>query len=76
MVARRGDKLFGARTGKPETELVPESDLVFYVPGSEFRKIFVRDRSGKVIEMLDRRKGSDLRWKRLESATREGTGAP
>lgn len=65
VVTRRDGKLFGARTGKPETELVPESDSVFHVPGSEFRKIFVRDSNGTVSGMLDRRKGSDVFWTRI-----------
>ncbi len=65
-VTRRGDKLFIARAGRGETELVPESPEVFYSPGSEFRKIFVRDEKGKVIELIDRRKGSDTVWKKLK----------
>lgn len=65
-VTRRGAKLFGAREGRPEEELVPESDDVFYVPGTEFRRIFVRDASGRVLEMLGRRKGTDIRWKRID----------
>lgn len=68
VVTRRGDKLFGARAGKPESELVPESETVFYVPGSEFRKIFVRDRGGKITGILDRRKGSDVLWTRIPAA--------
>lgn len=66
-VTRRGGKLFGARHGKPETELVPESESVFYIPGSEFRKIFVRDAKGNVTGMLARRKGSDVLWTRVRT---------
>ncbi|HXG58949.1 MAG TPA: DUF4440 domain-containing protein [Thermoanaerobaculia bacterium] len=65
VVKVRDGKLYGSRTGRPEVELVPESDDVFYVPQSEFRKIFVRDAKGKVVEMLDRRKGTDTRWKKV-----------
>lgn len=65
-VTRRDDRLFIARAGRGETELVPESPDVFYSPGSEFRKIFVRDAKGKVTELLDRRKGSDTTWKKVK----------
>jgi len=60
-----GDRLAGRREGRPPVELVPESDGVFYIPGTEFRKIFVRNAAGEVVEMLDRRKGTDVRWRRL-----------
>lgn len=74
-VTRRGEKLFGAREGRPEEELVPESDDVFYVPGTEFRRIFVKDDSGRVLEMLGRRKGTDIRWKRVDDAKPAATPA-
>lgn len=67
VVTLRGGTLYGVRKGRPEVELVPESDDVFYVRGSEFRKIFVRDADGEVVEMLDRRKGTDTRWKRVKA---------
>lgn len=60
-------KLRGRRGTGAEVELVPEADGVFYVPGTEFRKIFVRDARGEVVEMLDRRKGTDTRWRRVKS---------
>lgn len=66
VVERRGDRLLGARAGQQPVELVPEGPGVFAQPGSEFRKIFVRDAGGRVTEMLDRRKGTDLRWRRVK----------
>jgi len=71
-VTLRDGKLRGRRGTGDEVELVPEADGVFYVPGTEFRKIFVRDPRGQIVEMLDRRKGTDVRWRKLG----EGTGAP
>ena len=64
-VVRRGDRLYGQRTGRPETELVPEGESVFYVPGAEFRKLFVRDRNGVVTGIVDRRKGTDVHWRKV-----------
>jgi len=72
VVTFRDGKLRGRRISKAsdgaEVELVPEADGVFYVPGTEFRKIFVRDARGEVVEMLDRRKGTDLRWRRATAS--------
>lgn len=76
VVTRRGEKLFGQRVGKTEVELVPESESVFYVPGSEFRKIFIRDSEKKVTGMLDRRKGSDVLWTRIDPSGTAADGAP
>jgi len=64
VVSRKGDVLFGSRAGRKDVELIPESIDVFFIPGSEIRKLFVRDDAGRVVEMVDRRKGTDLRWRR------------
>lgn len=64
-VVRRGGGLYGQRSGRPETELVPEGESVFYVPGAEFRKLFVKDRNGTVTAILDRRKGTDVHWRKV-----------
>jgi ketosteroid isomerase-like protein len=68
VVTRRDNRLFGAREGREEQELIPESDLVYYHPGTEFRKIFVRDDEGRITEIRARRKGTDLRWTRVNEA--------
>lgn len=68
-VTVRDGKVFGARAGQAEAELIPESDSVFAAAGSEFRKIFLRDASGRAVEIVDRRKGSDVRWRRIEPET-------
>lgn len=66
VVARRDDRLYGQRVGRAEVELVPEGETVFYTPQSEFRKLFVADANGRVTGFLDRRKGSDTFWRRVE----------
>jgi Domain of unknown function (DUF4440)/Domain of unknown function (DUF3471) len=65
VVTREGDRLYGQRTGRPQQELLPETDDVFFNAGApRTRKIFVRDASGKVARILDRRDGRDLVWTR------------
>jgi len=65
VVTRDGDRLFGERTGRPRQALLAESETIFFTPGApRTRKIFVRDGSGKVVRMIDRRDGRDLVWTR------------
>ncbi len=61
----RENRLFLERANGSEVELVPESESVFYSRGTEFRKIFVRSTEGQVVELIDRRKGSDLRFRKV-----------
>jgi hypothetical protein len=53
------------RPGRPAAEYLPETADVFFLPGQpRSRRLFVRDETGKVIAMLDRREGEDIRWNR------------
>jgi hypothetical protein len=53
------------RPGRPAAEYLPETADVFFLPGQpRSRRLFVRDAAGKVIAMLDRREGEDIRWTR------------
>lgn len=64
-VRREGDRLFGQRNLRAEQELLPETDTVFFTAGApRTRKIFVRDATGKVARIIDRRDGRDLVWTR------------
>lgn len=70
VVRTRDNRLFLERPAGGEVELLPESESVFYSKASEFRKIFIRNSEGLVVELIDRRKGSDLRFRKT-SATAE-----
>jgi len=63
-ISREGDHLVGQRAGRKPEKLIPEFDFVFFRPGLRGVKIFVRDESGKVTKIIDRRDGNDLVWKR------------
>jgi len=55
------------RTGRPAAEYLPETADVFFLPGQpRSRRLFVRDAEGKVVAMLDRREGEDIRWVRKQ----------
>jgi Domain of unknown function (DUF4440)/Domain of unknown function (DUF3471) len=63
-VTREGEKLFGQRSDRPRQELLPEAEDRFFISGFRGVKVFVRDKTGRAVRMLDRRDGNDLVWKR------------
>ena len=64
-IARDGDHLVGTRTGKPPQVLAIEARDVLFVPGQpRSRKILLRDASGKIDRLADRREGRDVIWRR------------
>lgn len=60
-----GKQLTGGRAGRPVSPLRVEVRDVLFVPGQpRVRKIFQRDKEGKVTGFVDRREGEDLVWHR------------
>jgi hypothetical protein len=65
-IRRDGDHLVGQIEGRPPTALLAEVRDVFFVSGRlRTRKIFERDKDGKIVGFVDRREGGDLVWKRI-----------
>ncbi len=61
------DKLMGQRTGREKEELLPADENTFFPKGTvRGEKVFVRDASGRVTRMLDRRENNDLVWKKVK----------
>jgi hypothetical protein len=66
-ITLEGDKLMGQRSGRTKEELLPADENTFFRKGTiRGEKVFVRDASGRVTEMLDRRENNDLAWKKLK----------
>lgn len=64
-IARDGDHLVGTRTGRPPQVLAIEARDVLFVPGQpRSRKIFLRDPTGRIDRLADRREGRDIIWTR------------
>lgn len=60
-----GKQLMGGRPGRKPAVLRAEVRDVLFVPGQpRVRKIFQRDRDGKITGFVDRREGEDLIWHR------------
>lgn len=65
MILRDVDKLYYQRGQRPREPLLPEVADLFFRPGSEGRRVFHRDASGRVDAMIDRRNNEDVVWKKL-----------
>jgi len=60
-------KLMAQRTGREKQEWVPADVNTYFTRGTiRGEKYFVRDESGRVTEMLDRRENNDLVWKKIK----------
>ena len=64
-ILRDVDKLYSQRGQRPREPLLPEVADLFFRPGSEGRRVFHRDASGRVDAMIDRRNNEDVVWKKL-----------
>jgi hypothetical protein len=60
-----GGKLFARRGSGAPVELIPESPDMFFRAGVEGRRLFRRDKYGKVDRMIDRRNNEDIVWKKI-----------
>lgn len=66
-ITLEGDKLIGQRSGRTKEELLPADEHTFFRKGTiRGEKVFVRDASGRVTSMLDRRENNDLEWKKTK----------
>ena len=66
-ISLEDNKLMGQRTGREKEELLPADENTFFPKGTvRGEKVFVRDASGRVTQMLDRRENNDLVWKRVK----------
>jgi Domain of unknown function (DUF4440)/Domain of unknown function (DUF3471) len=64
-VSRENNQLYSKRGDGPKTALVAETTDLFFRPGIEGRRLFRRDKNGKVDALIDRRNNEDLLWKKL-----------
>ncbi len=64
VVVENGE-LFKQRTGRPPTQLIPETPDVFFASGAEDRTIFDRAADGHVFRIISRRDGEDVVWTKV-----------
>jgi ketosteroid isomerase-like protein len=63
-VSKEGDKLMSQVTGQPKGEMLPESEIGFFVKGIPAQFIFIRDEKGQVARMVAFQDGRAISMKR------------
>jgi len=74
-ISRRGTHLFGQFKDRPEAEIFPESDTKFFLKVADAQITFVKDSSGKAVELIVHENGLDLdvlREKDIAAASLDG----
>ena len=66
MVSREGDKLISQATGQPRFELLPESEIAFFIQDLSGLFIFMRGRNGEVSRLITIQDGRVIEAKRLK----------
>ena len=64
-VTKEGGKLMSQTTGQPKMELLPESEIEFFIKGFSAQFVFVRDESGRVTKLIINQEGQRVTAKKL-----------
>lgn len=65
-MTKEGEKLMSQTTGQPKMELVPESEIEFFIKGFSAQFVFVRDESGRVTKLIINQEGQRVTAKKLK----------
>jgi ketosteroid isomerase-like protein len=65
-VTRQGDRLMSQGTGQPQFELLPESEIAFFIKDLSALFIFIRARNGEVNRMITLQDGRVIVAKRIK----------
>jgi len=65
-ITKEGEKLMSQTTGQPKMELLPESEIEFFIKGFTAQFVFVRDGSGHVTKLIINQEGQRLVAKKLK----------
>ncbi len=65
-VTKEGDKLMSQTTGQPKMELLPESEIEFFIKGFTAQFVFVRDDTGRVTKLIINQEGQRVTVPKLK----------
>lgn len=65
-VTKEGEKLMSQTTGQPKMELLPESEIEFFIKGFTAQFVFVRDETGPVTKLIINQEGQRITARRLK----------
>jgi ketosteroid isomerase-like protein len=65
-ITKEGEKLMSQATGQPKMELLPESEIEFFIKGFTAQFVFVRDGTGRVTKLIINQEGQRVTTKKLK----------
>ena len=65
-ITKDGEKLMSQTTGQPKMELLPESEIEFFIKGFTAQFLFVRDGTGRVTKLIVNQDGQRATAKKLK----------
>jgi len=65
-ITKEGEKLMSQATGQPQMELLPESEIEFFIKGFTAQFVFVRDGIGRVTKLIINQEGQRVTAKKLK----------
>lgn len=65
-ITKEGEKLMSQSTGQPKMELLPESEIEFFIKGFTAQFVFVRDGIGRVTKLIINQEGQRVTAKKIK----------
>ena len=65
-ITKEGEKLMSQTTGQPKMELLPESEIEFFIKGFTAQFVFVRDETGRVTKLIINQEGQRVTARKLK----------
>ena len=65
-ITNEGGKLMSQTTGQPKMELLPESEIEFFIKGFTAQFVFVRDETGRVTKLIINQEGQRIMTRKLK----------
>ena len=65
-ITKEGEKLMSQTPGQPKMELLPESEIEFFIKGFTAQFVFVRDGTGRVTKLIINQEGQRATAKKLK----------
>jgi len=65
-ITKEGEKLMSQTTGQPKMELLPESEIEFFIKGFTAQFAFVRDDTGRVTKLIINQEGQRVAARKLK----------
>ena len=65
-ITKEGEKLMSQTSGQPKMELLPESEIEFFIKGFTAQFVFVRDETGRVTKLIINQEGQRVTARKLK----------